>query len=80
MIGLFLTVTIVSVANFVLYIMNQNDNKSIENDINHLVYEKKELERRIRLLEARHMNQKPSEKIEIVYTPDNVNAPKYGGF
>lgn len=80
MIGLFLTVTIVSVANFALYFINQSDNKSIENEIRHLAYEKKELERRIRLLEARHMNQKPSEKVEIIYTPDNLNAPKYGGF
>ena len=80
MIGLFLTMIVISAINFILYIMNQNDNRSLENDINHLVYEKKELERRIRLLEARHMNQRPAEKVEIVYTPEDVKAPRFGGF
>jgi len=76
-IGLFITMVVISGLNLYLYHLSNSDNQSIQQDIDHLVYERKELEKRVQLLEARIMK---APKTEIYYKPDDVDSPRYGGF
>lgn len=79
MILVFCILAALFIGSVISYLMLSKDNEDLEQTINHLVYEKNELDRRVKILEQREMAHRPFQH-EIIYKPEDVKSPKYGGF
>ena len=79
MIVYFIIVTIMFIATVICYQMMDKENEDLEQSINHLIYEKNELDRRVKILEQREMAHRTFQP-EVIYKPEDIKAPKYGGF